>query len=124
MTLRKPPDRPHGAGHGSPPATPAGGADEIIEATRPYGVRPPGSALALVKGLLLVESIALELAPDFRFFTALKGMASEIRLHAAEEAVTRELPRLVEECVEALRRLPDLLPPGPAPGRPTLMEAR
>jgi hypothetical protein len=32
--------------------------------------------------------------------------------------------RLVEECVEALRRLPDLLPPGPAPGRPTLMEAR
>lgn len=94
MTLREPPDRPHGAEHGSPPATPAGGADEIIEATHRYGVRLPGSALVLVKGLLLVESVALELAPDLK------------------------------ECVEALRRLPDLLPPGPAPGRPTLMEAR
>ncbi len=83
--------------------------DEVIEATRRYGIRLPGSALALTKAVLLVESVALELDPDFSFFEQLEGMAPELRRHAAEDALTRDLPRVLEEYAEAFARLPDLL---------------
>lgn len=83
--------------------------DEVIEAARRYGIRLPGSALALAKAVLLVESVALELDPGFSFFEELEGMAPRLSAHAAEEALTRDLPRVLEEYAEVFARLPELL---------------
>lgn len=62
----------------------------------------PRSFLALVKGLLLVESVALELDPESNFFDGFQAMA-------AEDELTRELSRVLEDYSELIRRLPDLL---------------
>ena len=84
-------------------------SDEMIEATRRYGIRLPRGALALAKGLLLVESVALELDPAFSFFEELQAMAAQVGLHAAEETLTRDLPHLLEDYAEAIARLPTLV---------------
>lgn len=84
-------------------------SDEMIETTRRYGIRLPRSALALVKGLLLVESVALELDPEFSFFEEFQGVATKVAFHVAEEELTRDLPRLLEESREALPGLLELL---------------
>jgi ubiquinone biosynthesis protein len=84
-------------------------SDEIIEATRRHGIRLPRGALTLAKGLMLVESVALELDPAFSFFEELQGMAVQVSVHAAEETLTRDLPRLLEDYAEAFVRLPALV---------------
>jgi ubiquinone biosynthesis protein len=84
-------------------------SDEMIEASRRYGIRLPRGVLALAKGLVLVESVALELDPAFSFFEELQAVAPQVGLHAAEERVTRDLPRLLEDYAEAIARLPALL---------------
>ena len=84
-------------------------SDEVIEAARRYGIRLPGSALALAKAVVLVESVALELDPEFSFFAELEGMAPQLNAHAVEEALTRDLPRVLEEYARAIARLPELL---------------
>lgn len=82
---------------------------QLRRATRRYGIRLPRGALALAKGLLLVESVALELDPAFSFFEELQAMAPRVGLHAAEERLTRDLPRLLEDYAEAIARLPALV---------------
>jgi hypothetical protein len=42
----------------------------------------------------------------FSFFEELQGMAAQVSVHAAEETLTRDLPRLLEDCAEAIARLP------------------
>jgi len=56
-----------------------------------------------------VESVALELDPGFSFFEELEGMAPRLSAHAAEEARTRDLPRVLEEYARAIARRPELL---------------
>jgi predicted unusual protein kinase regulating ubiquinone biosynthesis (AarF/ABC1/UbiB family) len=83
--------------------------DEILQTARRYSIRLPRSSVALARGLLLVESVALELDAEFTFFTELEAMAPKVILAAVEEEVTRNLPRTAEELVESLRHLPRLL---------------
>jgi len=51
----------------------------------------------------------LELDPEFNFFDEFQAMAAQVSLHAAEDELTRELPRVLEDYTELIRRLPDLL---------------
>jgi predicted unusual protein kinase regulating ubiquinone biosynthesis (AarF/ABC1/UbiB family) len=81
----------------------------MIEATRQDGIRLPRGALTFAKGLLLVESVALELDPAFSFFEELKGIALQSGLNAAEETLTRDLPRLLGDYTEAITRRPGLV---------------
>ena len=66
-------------------------------------------SLALAKGFLLIESVALELDPEFSFYEELKAMAAHLSLTMVEESLTRRLPRLLEEYAELARELPEIL---------------
>jgi ubiquinone biosynthesis protein len=83
--------------------------DEILETARRHAIRLPRISVALAQGLLLVESVALELDSEFTFFEELQAMAPKLFLAAVEEELTRTLPRAVEEVVESLRHLPRLI---------------
>lgn len=83
--------------------------DEILQTARRHAIRLPRSSVALARGLLLVESVALELDPDFTFFEELEAMAPRIILAAVEENVTRSLPGTAEQLIETLRHLPRLI---------------
>ena len=83
--------------------------DEILETARRHAIRLPRSSVALARGLLLVESVALELDAEFTFFEELQAMAPKLFFAAVEEELTRTLPRTFEEIIESLRHLPRLL---------------
>ena len=83
--------------------------DEVLLTARRHAIRLPRTSVALARGLLLVESVALELDPEFTFFEELRAMAPKLMLAAAKEELTRTLPRTVEEIVESLRHLPRLI---------------
>lgn len=83
--------------------------DEILQTARRHAIRLPRSSVALARGLLLVESVALELDPEFTFFEELQALAPKLLLAAVEEDLTRNVPRTVEEIVESLRHVPRFL---------------
>jgi ubiquinone biosynthesis protein len=97
--------------------------DELIETARRHGIPLPRSVLALAKGLVLMESLALELAPDFGFFAELEAMKWPVVARAVE-AELQGLPRALEDAAEAVRGLPTVLHRLADAGAPAVRGAR
>jgi ubiquinone biosynthesis protein len=83
--------------------------DEIIETARRHGIRLPQSMIALTKGLVLIESLALQLDREVNLRQELEALSQEVAVEGLKERVSIDLPELLESYDTLLQELPALL---------------
>jgi ubiquinone biosynthesis protein len=83
--------------------------DQIIFTARRHGVRLPRSVIALMKGLILIESLALELDPEFNVMQGIEALAGELAIEAVKDRLAVDLPEMLENYANLLAEFPTLL---------------
>lgn len=83
--------------------------DQIMFTARRHGVRLPKSVIAMTKGLVLIESLALELDPEFNLMQQIEALVGEMTVEEVKEKLSIDLPEVVDSYVSLLAELPRLL---------------
>jgi ubiquinone biosynthesis protein len=83
--------------------------DQIILTARRHGIRLPKSVIAMTKGLVLIESLALELDPEFNLMQQIEALVGEMTVEEVKEKLSVDLPDLVENYSSLLTELPALV---------------
>jgi ubiquinone biosynthesis protein len=83
--------------------------DQIIETARRYSIRLPKSVIPLTKGLVLVESLALELDPEVNLMQEIEAIVGEVALEGIKDKLSVEIPEILESYSTLLAELPTFL---------------
>jgi EmrB/QacA subfamily drug resistance transporter len=83
--------------------------DQIIETARRCSIRLPKSVIPLTKGLVLVESLALELEPEVNLMQEIEAIVGEVALEGIKDKLSVEIPEILESYSTLLAELPTFL---------------
>jgi ubiquinone biosynthesis protein len=86
--------------------------DGMIDAARRHGIRLPSSILLYAKATMLIESMLMELDPDFQAMPVMQRMIAPIlekEVAAFAGQLQRDLPQMARQYTEVLRELPVLV---------------
>src|SRR5262249_36590584 len=65
--------------------------DQIVETARRHGIRLPKAMILLTKGLVLVESLTLELDPEVNLIQELEALGKEVAFEGIKERLSIDL---------------------------------
>ncbi len=81
---------------------------EVFRLIRAHHIHPPAQFTLMLKSLMTIESLALELDPDFDIINALKPHARRFRLEQFDpRRIFRQVRSTMHETAEFVGRLPD-----------------
>ena len=83
--------------------------DQVVETARRHSIRLPKSVIALTKGLILIESLALELDPELNLMQQIESVVGEMTVTEVKERLSIDLPEVFENYSSLLTDLPALL---------------
>jgi ubiquinone biosynthesis protein len=83
--------------------------DQIVETARRHGIRLPKAMILLTKGLVLVESLALELDPEVNLMQELEALGKDVAFEEIKERLSIDLREIEEDYSTLLTELPALL---------------
>jgi ubiquinone biosynthesis protein len=83
--------------------------DQIIVTAHRQGIRLPKSAITLAKGLVLVESLALELDPELKLMQELEALTGDMAVEEVKERLSIDLPEMLTNYSTLLAELPALV---------------
>ena len=83
-------------------------SDRILETARAHQIRLPRSVILLTKALMLIESLALRLDPEFSLDSAMQESVRELPVMEFEEAAIHAR-RTAKDYLDLIERLPSLV---------------
>ncbi len=83
-------------------------SDRILNAARVHSIRLPRAVILLTKALVLIESIALKLDPEFSLDSVMKEFVDELSAHEIKMAASHAR-RAASEYLSLFERLPGLI---------------
>jgi ubiquinone biosynthesis protein len=83
--------------------------DQIVETARRHGIGLPKSVITLTKGLILIESLALELDPELNLMQQIESVVGEMTLTEVKERLSIDLPEVFENYSSLFIELPALV---------------
>jgi ubiquinone biosynthesis protein len=83
--------------------------DQIVETARRHSIRLPKSVIALTKGLILIERLALELDPELNLMQQIESVVGEMTVTEVKERLSIDLPEVFENYASLFTDLPGLV---------------